>query len=115
MKRQLIPFPRVGKRPYWRIPLDFEEYTFPLGESSVPGRVPDMVFEPSEDTEGERRHLGNKNGGGVWFGSRFGRKKRSIESQTSHERDSIDSRLLLKILHNFNWAIVPIKGKTEIV
>ena len=65
-----------------------------------------------EENDNEKRSPNNN--GGMWFGPRLGkRRKRSIETDSSAERshDSLDTRTLLKILHNFNWAIVPIKGK----
>jgi len=48
----------------------------------------------------------------MWFGPRLGRKKRSIDSsEASSEHSTLDTRTLVKILHNFNWAIVPIKER----
>jgi len=128
-KRQLIPFPRVGKRPFWHIPMDqylvdYEEFAYPASDAGTtdpnmlrPGfRGLSGLTDPSgnalEENDTEKRNGNGNNGGGMWFGPRLGkRRKRSIETDTSaeHSRDSLDTRTLLKILHNFNWAIVPIK------
>lgn len=118
VKRQLIPFPRVGKRPYWHYVMDpnayeYEDFTYPLmGTTSDGISSPDSLTSNSEnDIETEKRN--NNGGGGMWFGPRLGkRRKRSIETDSSaeHSRDSIDTHTLLKLIRNFNWAIVPIKG-----
>jgi len=131
IKRQLIPFPRVGKRPYWRIPMEpypmeYDDYAFPLMDApsvNPSNGLPDWgISGMPEESDAEKRSAGanpnnnSNNGGGMWFGPRLGRRKRSIETETSGDRShdtTMDTRMLLKILHNFNWAIVPIKGKSE--
>lgn len=126
MKRQLIPFPRVGKR----IPMMMPMYMDPLyAEYEAAQYAPwyDMSNDAmvsagysTSDKDDNNIDIDKKNaptpnaGGGMWFGPRLGkRKKRSIESSeasSEHYRDALDTRTLVKILHNFNWAIVPIKG-----
>ncbi|CAG7724081.1 unnamed protein product [Allacma fusca] len=117
-KRQLIPFPRVGKRPYWHYAVDpyfFEYDDSPAGavDLSNPSNSPlvDGYGSGLEDAEEKRNGAG---GGGMWFGPRLGkRRKRSVELESSseHTREDLDTKTLVKILRNFNWAIVPVKSR----
>lgn len=68
-----------------------------------------------DENEVDKRNGPAPNAGtGMWFGPRLGRKKRSIDSSelsSEHYRDNtVDTRTLVKFLHNLNWAIVPVKG-----
>lgn len=119
-KRQLIPFPRVGKRPHWHFPMDpymfeYEDYPYGLPDTSFPSLAGMSASDASSNVleQNEEKRGPAANNGGMWFGPRLGRKKRSLETVDSleHSRESLDTRTLVKILHNFNWAIVPIKGK----
>lgn len=129
VKRQLIPFPRVGKRiPMIPMQMYMDPFYAEYESQYVPWYDPMAVDgltsgvasaftadkdDGNIDVDKKSSPTPNANGG-MWFGPRLGkRKKRSIESSESsieHSRDSLDTRTLVKILHNFNWAIVPIKG-----
>lgn len=126
-KRQLIPFPRVGKR-LPMVPMTMPVYMDPyLAEYEAAQYAPwydtsDSLmstpdFPSSSNKDDNNLEVDKKNSaapnanGGMWFGPRLGRKKRSIDSsEASSEHSTLDTRTLVKILHNFNWAIVPIKG-----
>jgi len=124
VKRQLIPFPRVGKRPFWHMEpsyfTEYEDLNQPgmVDTSSASGNLqlfPAVAFPVAENDEGdvEKRGQNPNSSGGMWFGPRLGRKKRSVDStseSSSERRETLDTKTLLKILHNFNWAIVPVKG-----
>ena len=127
MKRQLIPFPRVGKRPYWHYdPLAASAYEY---EDSLYGPMAAMAMadgqsfgapsssasESNGDEIETQKRNNNNNGSGMWFGPRLGKRKRrsvSVESSAEHDSSSsLDTSTLQKILQNLNWAIVPVKGK----
>jgi len=118
MKRQLIPFPRVGKRfpmymdPYYAdYEAQFAPWYDPTGEMMAASYA---AADKDDNVDVDKKSSPSPNaGGGMWFGPRLGkRKKRSIEeSSTERSRDTLDTRTLAKILHNFNWAIVPIKER----
>jgi hypothetical protein len=95
---------------------DFSPMVDPSNSNLFPGMAfPMEMNSPSDDGDVEKRGQ-NPNAGGMWFGPRLGRrKKRSVDSSSplessSEHRETLDTKTLLKILHNFNWAIVPVKG-----
>jgi hypothetical protein len=92
---------------------EYEDFSYPLMDPASMGASVPVASSPADLEENDNEKRSSNNNGGMWSGPRLGRRKRSVEAESSAERghESLDTRTLLKILHNFNWAIVPIKGK----